>query len=94
MQTRSHSLLFKIGSLFGIFAVIATIICGLAAYATQSRIYQKQQEQSIRNIADYMTVVLSVDGPDFPRYQAYMIEHHDSLNIPADFTADDVQVAR
>ncbi|MBP5167569.1 MAG: diguanylate cyclase, partial [Oscillospiraceae bacterium] len=94
MQKKTNSLLFKFGTLFAVFAVVAIVICGIVTYVTQSRIYQKQQEQNIRNIANYMTVVLSVDGLDFPLYQDYIIENHDRLNIPANFTEDDIQLAR
>ncbi|MBO4331212.1 MAG: diguanylate cyclase [Oscillospiraceae bacterium] len=94
MQKKTQTLLFRFGSLFGIFSIVAILISVFAAYVTQSRIYREQQERTIHSIADYMAVVLSVDGLDFPMYQNYVIENHDSLDIPADFTSEDVQLVR
>ena len=94
MKKTRFSLLMKFGIIFLIFVMVTLIICGITTYLNQSQIYQQQQEDLLQNLSDYLSKVIEKNGDDFAIYQKYFIEHCGELDIPADFTVDDVQRSR
>ncbi len=82
---RNQRLLLKFGLIFLIFTVVTLLISGFATYVHQTRIYQEQQEQKLRQIAEYLSDVIKADGEAFPIYQEYFTAHYEELEIPVDF---------
>ncbi len=86
VSTKStDSLLFKFAIIFTIFTVVTIIFCGVATYILQTRIYKEQVENKVRNIADYLQVLIKADGNEFIDYQSYLLEHKDEILIPFDY---------
>ncbi|MEE5993401.1 MAG: GGDEF domain-containing protein [Oscillospiraceae bacterium] len=91
---RKYGLLFKFGIIFLVFIILTLTATGIATYANQTQIYQKQQEQTLQSLAAYLAVNLEADGNDFAEYQEYFIEHCQDMDIPADFTEQDALESR
>ena len=88
------SLLLKFGIIFLLFTLVTLTVSGIATYMNQTKIYQVQKEELMQQIADYMADILQADGSDFPMYQKYFLEHHDEINVPGNFSEDDVLQSR
>ncbi len=82
---KNRSLLLKFALIFLGFTVTTLLISGVATYVNQTRIYQAQQEQKLRNIADYLSAVIQADGESFTAYQGYFLTHYGEMDIPTDF---------
>lgn len=81
---RTDKLGFKLGLLFGIFLLAILLLSGLTTYYGQMSIYEKQCEENIRNLSNYLVSLMTRDGEDFILYQNYYLEHYADVNIPID----------
>ena len=82
---RTESLFFKFGMVFAVFTLVILIITGLATYKLQERIYEQRLEESVRQLTQYLQVLIKADGDDFVQYQTYMLEHSDEVLVPLDY---------
>ncbi len=89
-----EGLLFKFGIIFFIFTVITLFMSGITLYFNQMASYKSEREDSIRKVADYLEMVLSVDGEDFVNYQNHFKEKYMTLLVPHNFDKEDIEVAR
>lgn len=94
MGKRTESLLFKFGSIFGIFTIVTLVISGFFTYHTQTSLYKAEREESIQQIAAYLEDLLVSDGEDFLHYQHYMETHFADMRIPPDFDEDEMRASR
>ncbi len=91
IKRKTKGLLFNFSVMFLAFTIIILIVVGLTTYFTQLNIYKRQCEQNIRNIGEYLEIMMANDGEDFITYQNYYMDHFDEVNIPYDF--DEYQTA-
>lgn len=87
----TKSLLHKISLIFFFYTVIVLLVTGVSTYISQLNIYRQQCEKDIRNIGQYLTILMENDREDFKTYQEYYMEHCNDVNIPHDF--DEYQTA-
>ncbi|MBQ7679234.1 MAG: GGDEF domain-containing protein [Butyrivibrio sp.] len=85
MKKVQKRLLLKFGILFSIFIVVTLLVSGVMTYLNQMDLYQKEQEEGIRQIATYLEKVIQADGEEFLWYQEYFLAHTKDLRIPHDF---------
>lgn len=78
---RSGGLSFKFGVVFGVFLLVAVLICGITTYISQMTIYHSQCEKNITNIAAYLADLIKADGEDFVRYRDYFLKNFTTTDI-------------
>ena len=84
MMKRSGGLSFKFGMVFGVFLLVAVLICGITTYFSQMTIYHSQCEKNITNIAAYLADLIKADGEDFLLYKKYYLENFTTTDIRMD----------
>ncbi|WP_027729198.1 GGDEF domain-containing protein [Treponema sp. C6A8] len=89
-----EGLLFRFAIIFFVFTVITLFMSGVCMYFSQMASYKSEREASIREVADYLEMVLSVDGDDFVNYQNHFKECCLTLLVPHDFDKDDIEDSR
>ncbi len=87
----TRSLLHKISLIFFFYTLIILLVTGVSTYISQLNIYRQQCEKDIRNIGQYLAILMENDQEDFKTYQEYYMEHFNDVNIPYDF--DEYQTA-
>ena len=87
----TRSLLRKISLIFFFYTIVVLLVTGVTTYVSQLNIYRQQCEKDIRNIGQYLAILMENDREDFKTYQNYYMEHFDEINIPYDF--DEYQTA-
>ena len=85
MRKKTDSLVFKIGVIFLIFTVFTLGFSAFSTYYNQMNIYKSQCEVNIRNIGEYLALLIEERGEEFITYQDYYMAHFDEVNIPYDF---------
>ncbi len=81
---KSESLVFKIASVFLIFTIITIAVSSYATYINQTVAYEKQCEQSIRQIGSYLSDLMRSDEKLFKAYQDYYMAHFAENDLPYD----------
>ena len=76
----TKSLLHKISLIFFFYTVIVLLVTGVSTYISQLNIYRQQCEKDIRNIGQYLTILMENDREDFKTYQEYF-DFVDSLDM-------------
>lgn len=94
MRKIRESLLFKFAVIFFVFTVITLAMSGISMYLNQMTSYKSEREESIKQVASYLEMVLSVDGDDFIYWQEYFCENYRTLLVPHNFDKDDIELAR
>ena len=89
-----NSILFKFAIIFLLFIVLTLIETGILTYAYQESSYRKQQEKKLHDIADYLSLVIQVNGRDFANYQDFFLKHCKELLVPIDFTIESISESR
>ncbi len=93
-RKRSDSLLSKFIILFSVFTIIAVAISASATYMNQTRIYQLQKEESLKDIANSLSSLLQAENENFRIYQDYFLNHYQEMEIPIDFNEEDAALAK
>ena len=86
MRKKTDSLIFKTGIIFLIFTVFTLAFSAFSTYYNQVKIYKSQCEENIRNIGEYLALLIEERGEEFITYQEYYLAHYEEVNIPYDFT--------
>ena len=94
MGTRTGSLLAKFAIIFTLFTLIALAMSGVITFIQQTRIYKSQKEESLQEIASYLETVIEKDGEFFGYYTRYLTNHYSEIQIPVDFTSEDIETSR
>ena len=82
----ANSLLFKILFIFALFTIITIGFSGVNTYVTQMHLYKSQCLDNLRNIVDYLELLIKDSGDEFIDYQEYYMQHYKEIDIPYDFT--------
>lgn len=77
-------LIYKLGTVFGIFLVVSLLLGGVTTYLSQMSIYRRQCQRDITNVASYLGSLIEADGEDFLKYKKYYEEHYADVDIPID----------
>lgn len=89
MSRRSRKrpgLVTRFSIIFFCATVLMLILAGFIIYNGQMRIYKKQCETNIRNIGEYLEIMLAAEGYKVEIYQNAYMEYYDEIDIPYDFT--------
>ncbi len=89
MGKRLHKrwgLLAGFSTIFICATIIILILAGLVVYNGQMRIYKKQCETNVRNVGEYLEIMLEAEGYKVEVYQKAYMEYFDRIDIPYDFT--------
>lgn len=86
---KTNGLLFKFAIIFIIFTLVTLTFSGIATYYNQNELYKQQCEENLKNIANYLSNLIVMDGEDFLHYQKFCLEHGKEMEIPLDFTSND-----
>lgn len=89
-----NSILFKFAIIFSLFIILTLIATGILTYVYQESAYRKQQEKKLHDIADYLSLVIQVNGRGFANYQDFFMKHHQELLVPIDFAIESISEAR
>ncbi len=68
----------------GMIAVILLLV-GIVTYSGQMRIYKQQCETNIRNIGEYLELMMEADSSKTIIYQEAYMKYFDEIDIPYDF---------
>lgn len=82
----ANSLLFKILFIFALFTIITIGFSGVNTYVTQMHLYKSQCLDNLRDIVDYLELLIKDSGDEFIDYQEYYMQHYKEIDIPYDFT--------
>ena len=85
-QSKTDSLLFRIGAIFFIFMFVMLVLSGISTYLNQTAIYQSQNRERLQQIADHLASLIERNDRNFSDYQGYFLEHADEMVIPRDFS--------
>ncbi len=89
-QRRRSSILFKFGMLFCVFILVNLLVCGVFTYMFQDRVFLARQVKQLRYISEYLSVMIHSRGNDFAIYQKYFLKNCKDMQIPKNFTHDDM----
>lgn len=86
MIKHKDRLLFKFALLFIVFTAVAMFLSGITTFIYQTNSYKKSTLENLRNVADYLELLIQESGDDFISYQKYYMEHFAEAKVPFDFT--------
>ena len=84
---KRDGLLVRFAAIFLIFTIVALGFSGFATYQNQNALYRQQCENNIKNIANYLSELIIMDGDDFAFYQKFCYDYAGEMQIPIDFTS-------
>ena len=76
------------------FTLITLAVTSILSYVNQMQLYQKQCEESIQHVADYLEKVVVSDSDNFIDMQKYFIAHYKEFKLPINYTEDDIEESR
>ncbi|MCR5278455.1 MAG: GGDEF domain-containing protein [Lachnospiraceae bacterium] len=71
--------------IFSCATLLILILAGFVTYNGQMRIYKKQCEANVRNIGEYLEIMLEAEGNKIKVYQDSYIRFFNEVDIPYDF---------
>lgn len=86
MKKHKDRLLFKFAQIFIVFTLVAMLLSGIITFIYQTNSYKKAVIKNLRNIAEYLELLIQDFGEDFISYQKYYMEHFAEAKIPFSFT--------
>ena len=86
---KRDGLLARFALIFLIFTLVSLVFSGFSTYENQNELYRQQCENNIKNIANYLSELIIMDGDDFAEFQKFHIEYCKEMRIPIDFTSPD-----
>lgn len=86
MKKHKDRLLFKFAQIFIVFTAVAMFLSGIITFIYQTNSYKKATLKNLRNIAEYLELLIQESGDDFVSYQKYYMEHFAEAKIPFTFT--------
>ncbi len=84
VEKKTQTLGFKLSVVILNFLLLVLCSCGVLTYFNQMNSYRQQCETNLRDAGEYLELLISQDGEDFARYQAYFLNHYTEVNIPVD----------
>ncbi len=81
-----NSLSFKFTIMCIIFTVIMISMSGIMTFISQTNIYRNQRQSDIRNITEYLKLLMEQEGEETVAYQKYYLKHYNEINIPCNVT--------
>ena len=84
-KKNKRGLSFWFTIIFLFFAAIVIVLTGFGTYYTQLRSYEKRCEENIKNVGEYLSLMMQDEGANMERYQEYYLDHYRDMKIPYDF---------
>ena len=91
-KKNKRGLSFWFTIIFLFFAAIVIVLTGFGTYYTQFRSYETRCEENIKNVGEYLSLMMQDEGANMERYQEYYLDHYRDMKIPYDF--DDYATAK
>ena len=88
MERKIDSLLVGFAVVFFVFAVAIALLSGVNSYINQTSIYKEQCEEKIKQVASHIESLMMSEGKLFLSYQDYVIQNHEKVLIPFDYSGD------
>lgn len=84
-KEKKKSLAAQFAVLFGIMALLAVLISGTVTYVNQTKLYQKDCINSLKQMTGYMDALIAAEDDEFVFLKSYFDEHPDKVCISVDF---------
>ncbi|MBR1523867.1 MAG: PP2C family protein-serine/threonine phosphatase [Lachnospiraceae bacterium] len=87
-NSKRGSIIKKFVIMFSVYALATLIVSAAFTYMNQTRSYQAECENNIRNLTNYLSASIENEGEDFYKLKQYYEEHSDEMLIPIDYAGD------
>ena len=85
MKKKTDSLLFRFSVIFALFALFTIAASGISIYITHINAYERQCEESVKNVENYLEDLMQDEGQDFINFQDYFVANFDKVLVPLDY---------
>lgn len=91
---KKRNLTFKFTLMFASFTLLTLIVSSILSYVNQVQIFNRQREESIQYVTDYLEKLIKLDGDDFLHFQNHFLANYKEYKIPLYFTEYDMNLNR